>query len=189
VRSILALTVLAALGVYGIFRALPESTADAESSHTPRPQEIESIALDGRGLETPALRAALATKVGDQLDRARLERDRGALEDVLVSRGYLDAKVQSAQITFDADGGALVTFAIAQGRLFHVRSAQVTGASPRDAGVVTIAAGEPVDADRLSRARDALAERLVARGKRRTVSIQLATDESNAAVDVQLVAR
>ncbi len=186
-RSLLVLTVLAGAAAYGVVRSLPEGEAVADVGHVTRAQEVESVALEGRGLPMPALRAVLATKTGDIVDRAKLDHDRDALEATLVARGYLDAKVEPAQVDLDANGGVLVTFAIAQGPLFHVRSVSLTGAGERDAGIVTIAEGEVALPAHVSEARDALAERLAARGKRRPVTAQVTTDHASATVDVQLV--
>jgi outer membrane protein assembly factor BamA len=136
------------------------------------------------------LRATLTSHAGDQLDTAKLDADRTALEIALVDRGYLSAKVSTPHVMFDSNGGAFITFAVTQGPLFHIRSIAITGASSRDAGIVTISKGEVVRSDRLERARDAMAERLVARGKQaNVVSVKLAPDEAAAAVDVVLAAR
>jgi outer membrane protein assembly factor BamA len=172
-----------------ILAALAACDPQGEGVRPMHPQGVQSVALDGRSLPMPALREVLATHPGDALDRTRLEKDRAALESALVARGYLAAKVLPPQINWDADGGAYVTYAISQGALFHVRSVAVTGATARDTGVVTLAAGDPVEADRLARVRDALGERLAARGKRAGVRVELAPDENAAAVDVELVVR
>ncbi len=186
-RSLLVLTVLAGAAVYGVVRSLPEGEAAADVGHVTRPQEVESVALEGRGLPMPALREVLATKTGDIVDRSKLDHDRDALQALLVARGYLDAKVEPAHVDLDANGGVLVTFAIAQGPVFHVRSVALTGAGERDAGIVTIAEGEVASPAHIAEARDALAERLAARGKRRPVTAQVTTDRASATVDVQLV--
>jgi outer membrane protein assembly factor BamA len=194
VRSIAVLTVcvaaLAALFVY----QLPENEADAETRHAARRQEVQSVALDGYGLPISELRAVLATRAGDLLDATKLRADRDELRATLVRRGYLSAKVQDAQVMFDADGGAFVTFAIEQGPLFHVRSVEVVGTTERDAGVVTIASGEVVRSERLEHAREAMTERLVSRGKLAgtragRIDVKLAPDEAAAAVDVVLAAK
>ncbi len=185
-RSLLVLTALAGVAAYGVVRSLPEGEAAADVGRVARPQEIESVALEGRGLPVAALRAVVTTRTGDVLDRTKLDHDRDALEAALVARGYLDAKVQPAHVDLDASGGALVTFAITQGPLFHVRSVELTGAGERDAGVVTLAEGEVARADHIAQAHDALADRLAARGKRRSVSVRLVPDHAAATVDVQL---
>jgi outer membrane protein assembly factor BamA len=124
---------------------------------------VESIALDGDDLPMSALRAALATPVGAPLDDAALARDRAALEAVLVSRGYLAAHVAPAQVLSDG-GAADVTFEVRPGRQFVISHVSVVGASPLDAGVVTLSPGDPVLASRLAEARQALTARLVSRG-------------------------
>jgi len=189
VRSIVVLTLCAAVAGYVIFRELPESEAVAEVRAS-RPQEVQSVALDGYGLPVAELRAALTTHAGDIIDGGKLEHDRMALESALVARGYLSAHVQPASVMFDSGGGAFITFAIAQGPVFHVRSVEVTGAPERDTGIVTIAKGEVVRADRLEQARAAMAERLVARGlKLAGAAVTLQLDEATAAADVVLSAR
>ena len=54
-----------------------------------RPQEIKSVALNGRNLPLAALRDVLETRAGDLIDLDRLARDRAALETVLLARGFL----------------------------------------------------------------------------------------------------
>jgi outer membrane protein assembly factor BamA len=191
VRSIAVLTICAAAAGFVVLHELPENEAEADGRAS-RPQEVQSVALDGYGLPVAELRAALATHAGDTLDAAKLEHDRSALEAVLVDRGYLSAHVQAAHEMFDSNGGAFVTFAIAQGPVFHVRSVEVTGAPERDAGIVTIAKGEVVRADLLEHARAAMAERLVARGIKlagASVAVEMRPDEAAAVVDVVLSAR
>ena len=189
VRSLVIFIPVVAITASLLIRAQLEHEAGAEPAHATHPQEVQSVALDGRGLPVAELRATLATHAGDQLDMAKLGVDRAALETALVDRGYLSAKVQPAQVMFDAWGGAFVTFAITEGPLFHVRSVEVVGATERDAGIVTIARGEVVRTDRLARAADAMTERLVSRGKQAAVAVKLAPDEAAAAVDVVLTTR
>lgn len=187
VRSLLVFSALAAVAVWGVVRHLPEGEAAAETRPA-RTQQVESVALEGDHLPMATLRAALSTHIGDQLDRGKLAHDRAAMKAALVARGYLDAQVEPAQVLFD-HGAAFVTFAVAPGPSFTVRSVKVVGATPRDAGVVTIAQGEIVLADRIAHARDALADRLAARGKPRAVSVRVVPDEAHASVDIELVAR
>jgi outer membrane protein assembly factor BamA len=189
VRSLVLLTVFVVGSAVGLVHYLmPEAEAEA-TERAVRPQEVQSVAIDGpRNLPLAAMRAELATHAGDLLDATKLDHDRSALERSLVARGYLDAKAQPAQVSFDSGGGAYVTFSIAHGPLFHVRAITVTGATPRDAGVVTLAVGETVVGDRIERAREALADRLAARGKPGTVAVALHVDEAAAAVDVELSA-
>ena len=190
VRSLVILIALVGVAAWGIVRQLPESEAGA--TICTKPQEVQSVAFDSvgerRDLPTAALRSVLATHVGDQLDGAKLDHDRAALEAALAARGYLAATVAPPQITFDG-GGAFVTFAIAAGPEFRVRAVAVTGVSERDTGVVTLAVGDIVMTDRLERAREALADRLAARGKPTAVTVKLVRDERAATVDVELVAR
>ena len=180
-------TALALASAWGIVRQLPEGEAQA-SPHASRPREIESVSLDGDRLPAAALRDVLATHAGDLVDAGKLEHDRAALQAALVRRGYLRATVAPAQVTFDDDGGAFVTFAIAQGSEFHVRSVNVAGVPAKDAGVETIARGEVASPVHIEEARQALATRLAARGVQATVTVEIATDEAAGVVDVTLLA-
>lgn len=185
-RSLVIVLGIVAISAWVLIGRLP---AEAEPSVSARAQEVQSVALEGRGLPM-ALRTVLATHAGDQLDAGKLDHDRAALEAALVARGYLAARVEPAQVSFDAGGGAFVTFAIARGSEFHVRKVSVTGTTERDAGTVTLAGGEVAMADRIARVRDALAERLAARGgKPGAVAMRVVPDDAAAAVDVELVAR
>jgi hypothetical protein len=187
-RSYVILAVLVVAGVWGIVEHVPERAAAADPAPPTGPRLLRSVAIDGHGLPLVALREVIATRVGEPADPARLEHDRAALADALHARGYLAAKVAPARVSGDVTG-AYVTFAIAQGKLYRVRSVVVTGASAREAGVVTLAAGDTALPDRIERAREALADRLAARGKKLNVELELATDDAAAAVDVSLVAR
>jgi outer membrane protein assembly factor BamA len=185
-RSIVVLCLCAAVAAGVLVHELPEGEADAEG-HASRPQEVESVALDGHDLPVAELRSLLTTRTGDQLSAEKLVADRSALETALVARGYLDAKVATAQVMFDSSGGAFVTFAATPGPVFHVRDVRIVGAAERDTGVVTIARGEVVRADRLEQARDALATRLLARGaKPATVAVKLEHAARTSDVDVVL---
>lgn len=186
VRSLVLLTVVAVAVGYGVVRTLPESEAEAET--TPgKPGEVGSIALDGRGLPTAALRSVLTTHAGDPLDDTKLDRDRAALAAALVARGYLDAQVQAAHVVYDSYGAAFVTFSIAAGPRFRVGEVTVTGAADHEAGMVTMVKGEPVTKERIEYARAALSDRLAARGKHVTVEVKLAADQAAHTVDVELV--
>lgn len=171
-----ALTTVASAAV-AAYVVMPEGQADAHAAPA-HVQEVQSIALDGRHLPVQQLRQALTTQVGAQLDSVKLERDRNALEASLVGQGYLTARV-AEKVTFAQGGAAFVTFAVEQGPLFHVRSV-----TAHEAGVLTIGKGDVVQADRLERARVAMAERL---GK--PVAIHQAVDVNAGVVDVELVAR
>jgi len=181
------LAVLVAGGVWGVLRQVPERDAAAAGAASGNPDEVKSVAIDGHGLPMSVLRAAVGTRVGAQVDAAQLDRDRAALVAALTSRGYLDARVATPRVSRDGRG-AYVTFAVDQGKLFHVRSVAVRGASARDAGVVTLASGDAAIADRIELAREALADRLAARGKKLHVALEVVTDSANAAIDVALVA-
>lgn len=164
-RSFALCFTVAALAAWVVIRHLPERQAVAGVAHAvPRAGAmVESVALDGDDLPMAALRAALATRAGAPLDDATLARDRAALEAVLVARGYLAARVAPAQVLSDG-GAADVTFAVHPGRQFVISHSSVVGASPLDAGVVTLSPGDPVLASRLAEARQALTARLTSRG-------------------------
>lgn len=190
-RSILLAIAIAALAAFGAIRYLPASMmseAEAEPARV-RAQEVQSISIDGRGLPLASLRAVLTTQVGQLLDAKVLERDRGALESELSARGYLAARVELASVTFAANGGAFVSFQIAQGALFHLRSVTVMGATERDAGVVTLSSGDEANAGRIERARQTLLDNLVRRGKASQVEVTMQLDVASALVDVKLVTR
>lgn len=185
-RSILILTVLAVSATGLAARYLPASEAVAQPTAV-RTQEVQSIAIDGHGLPLAALRAALTTRPGQQLDAQRLEHDRGALEAELASRGYLSARVDPAIVTFGAGGGAFVTYQINQGPVFHFRAIRVVGASEKDTGVVTISPGEEANPGRIERARQQLAANLVRHGgKPRQVVVSTHQDAAQASVDLEL---
>lgn len=150
-------------------------------------REVQSIAFDGRSLPLATLRAAIATKPGDILDEERLGRDREALTSALAARGFLGARVSAAKVVQTGEG-AFVTFAVETGPEFRVRSVNVSGATQLEAGVVTLSPGEIVDAHRIESAREALADRLAARGKRREVLVHVAQDLAAGVVDIELVA-
>src|ERR1041385_1006898 len=157
-RSVLAVILVAAVAVGVVVRELPEGEATADTQ-LHRAQEIQSIAFDGRGLPVMAMRQILGSRTGELLDSAKLERDRAALQAFLAARGYLAARVEAPSVTFAPNGGAYVSFAIAQGPMFHVRNVGLVGASVED-GVVTIAPGDDASAERLERARQALVSSL-----------------------------
>lgn len=172
-----ALTTVASAAV-AAYVVIPEGQADAHAAPA-HVQEVQSISLDGRHLPVQQLRQTLTTRVGEQLDASKLERDRNNLEASLVGQGYLTAHV-AEKVAFAQGGAAFVTFAVEQGPLFRVRSVIASGAP----GVLTIGKGDVVQADRLERNRVALAERL---GK--PVAIHQAVDVTAGVVDVELVAR
>lgn len=185
-RSVLLLLAIAVAGGWAVIRHLPHSEAQVARPGV-RTQEVQSVAVDGRGLPVHALRALLTTRAGDLLDGNRLEQDRIALEGELAARGYLAAVVEPADVTFGPAGGAFVTFSITQGPVFKLRSVTVTGATEREHGVLTIAAGDDAIADRIERARQNLADHLSSRGQAREVTVALRTDRAANAVDVELL--
>lgn len=190
-RSLLLFLALVAVGAWAVIRHLPESQAQAGASAIVsgvRPQEIRSVSLDGRGLPLAALRDVLQSKAGQLVDLATLARDRAVLEETLVARGYLAAKVDEARVTFGAGGATFVTFPIETGPMFRIRNVTVTGARAQDAGVVTLGAGETADAARITQARQALEARLGVRSQRSLVLTRLVPDVAAGLVDVELTA-
>jgi outer membrane protein assembly factor BamA len=188
-RSFLIAAGLLAVAGWGVVEQLPEREAQAEP-HSVNAPRIQSVSLDGGPrLPMAALREVLETHAGDALEAATLEHDRAAMQDALAARGYLAAKVGAAEVTYDHAGGAFVTFAVESGPEFHVRTVNVVGASAKDAGVVTLSTGDVVSPLRISEARDALADRLAARGKKAAVTVDMTTDQAAAAVDVVLSAQ
>jgi outer membrane protein assembly factor BamA len=187
------LAIAMALGIVALwvaFRYLPHTEARAAAAidrPIARLQEVRSVALDGQRLPHARLRDVVATQPGQLLDRARLARDREALEQRLAELGYLAARVAPPFITFDNAGAAYVTFDIDQGEPFHLRTVEVTGAA-RDAVIVTLTPGDLAVRSRIERARDALTDALDRRtGPRdRPTSVELSvhTDLAAAAVDV-----
>src|SRR5947209_491851 len=88
VRSIVLLSLVAIATVVGVVKTLPEGEAKA-AVRPGRPREVQSVAIDGRGLPIAALRAVMSTHAGDMLDATKLDTDRAAIESALVARGYL----------------------------------------------------------------------------------------------------
>ncbi|HVK88835.1 MAG TPA: POTRA domain-containing protein [Kofleriaceae bacterium] len=161
--------------------------ADPVAANPRARKTIESVAIDGDNLPLAALRDLLSTRPGDAIDPQRLAEDRSALERALEARGYLAAKVAPAEVSYGA-GSAFVTFPIEQGVVFKVRSVRVTGANDRDAGVVTLVAGDDAIASRIEHARQLLSDHLARRGKPHSVTVSVDTDLAAAAVDVELIA-
>lgn len=184
-RSLLVFAALAALCGWVGVRFLPTTEASAARPSAMRAQEIQSVAIDGgRGLPLAALRATLSTRPGTMIDATALAQDRGALEGALMARGRLAARVEPATVTFDREGGAFVTFQVTQGPMFKLRSVRVDGATDKDAGVVTLGAGDEASADRIERARVALGENLARRGKPGAVDVAVTPDLVSGVVDV-----
>jgi hypothetical protein len=191
VRSLALVAAVAIVATWAMFRNLPNTSANAEAAvnrPVARLQEVRSIALDGRHLPQARLREVLETHPNEQLDTARLGRDRDAMERALADLGYLAARVEPAIVTFDAAGAAYVTFEIDPGKLFHLRSVSITGPG-KDAAVVTLAVGDDALRARIERARQALVAGLARRGKPATVELSVHTDLAAAAVDVTLATR
>lgn len=190
-RSLGIFMAVVIVAAWATLRHLPNISANAEAA-VDRPiarlQEVRSIALDGHRLQSSRLRDVLETRPGQQLDSARLERDRDAMERELAGLGYLAARVEPGVVTFDAAGAAYVTFEIDQGKLFHLRNVSVTGPG-KDAAVVTLAPGDDAVRARIDHARQALADGLARRGKPATVELSVHTDLAAAAVDVILATR
>ena len=184
-RSILLVSVLAVASTgMAVHELMPEREADAKSA-SDHVQEIASISFDGSRIPVQQLRQQLETRVGDKLDSARLERDRGAVEASLVSQGYLAAQVLAPTVAYGAGGAAFVTFPVTTGLAFHIHAVTVTGATEREAGVLTIGRGDQALADRIERARVGLAERLGKRG----VTVRQQIDLADGAVDLEFVTR
>ncbi len=185
-RSLLLLTLVAAVAAWAVVRQLPENEAIAQPTLSSHPQEIRSIALDGgRGLPLSTLRAALTTRIGDVIDRDHLALDRAALQTALETRGYLTAKVAPPTVTF-SNGGAYVMFSIDRGPAYHFRTIELVNVKERDAGVITIGAWDTANPERLERVRQALADVLTRQGKPARVTTELRTDVSASAVDVTI---
>lgn len=190
-RSLVIFVAVVIVAAWATLRHLPSTSANPEAAvNRPiaRPQEVRSIALDGHRLLAARLREVLETRPGQQLDTARLVRDRDAMERALADLGYLAARVEPAVVTFDAVGAAYVTFEIDQGKLFHLRNVSVTGPG-KDAEIVTIASGDDAVRARIDHARQALTDGLVRRGKPAAVELSVHTDLAAAAVDVVLATR
>jgi outer membrane protein assembly factor BamA len=190
VRSLALFTAAVIVAAWAVIRN-PHTAANAEAAvdrPVARLQEVRSLSFDGRGLPSARLRDVLETHPGQQLDTARLARDRDAMERELAGLGYLAARVDPAVITFDLAGAAYITFEIDQGKLFHLRNVEVTGPG-KDVAVVTLVSGDDAIRTRIDQARQALASGLARRGKPVTVELSVHTDLAAAAVDVSLATR
>ena len=192
-RWIAIATAVGIVAIWVVLRWLPSSEASAEAAvPVAQLQEVRSVALDGLRLPKARLREVLETRPGAPLDRTRLERDREAMERRLAELGYLAARVDPAIVTFDAAGATYVTFQIDQGKLFHLRTVEVTGTG-RDAVVVTLTPGDLAVRDRIEAARDALTDSLDRRAGPRdrpaSVELSVRTDLAAAAVDVTFATR
>jgi len=106
VRSLAVLTAVAIVALWVMFRH-PNTAANAEAAvdrPVARLQDVRSVSLDGQRLPQARLRQVLETQPGQQLDTARLARDRDAMEHELAGLGYLAARVEPAVVTFDMAG-------------------------------------------------------------------------------------
>lgn len=189
VHSIVALTLVAVAGAYGVVQSLPEGDAHADPL-VMKTKEVQSISIDGgRGLPESAMRDAMQTKIGSIVDTATLEQDRHLLEAQLAQRGYLHATVAPPTVTFSAEGGVCVVFDVERGPLFHIRNVRLEGPSWAEAGIVPIASGDEAVGERMIRVRDAAEATLARHGKPLAVTLTLETDHADAMVDVVLTTR
>lgn len=149
---------------------------------------VESIAIDGhRNLPLARLREVMQTKLGASVDSAKLATDRNAIKLALSERGYLAAEVAAPVVTFGPSGGVFVVIDVDRGPLYRIRSVTLDGPSWKDAGVVTVTAGDDALADRLARARQSAEDTLARHGKHLHVSLELVPDHTDATVDVRLI--
>jgi outer membrane protein assembly factor BamA len=188
-RALILLTAMVAVGAWVVIHQLPEREAHADAGPMIERNQIQAIAIDGgRRLPISALRAVVSTKVGDLVDGRRLEADRAAIEAELAALGYLAAKVASPTVTHGVRGGAYVVFDVEKGPMFHLRSVTVTGPGQRDADVVKLSAGDEATRERITRARQALADTIARRGGKRVELLEV-TDVAAAAVDLELATK
>ena len=188
---LIIIVALVAVAGWAVVRHLPETEANADvavNKPIDRMQEVRSVAFDGYQIPASALRTLIDTQPGKQLDTTRLEHDRATLEQALAGRGYLAAKVSPAEVTFDAAGAAYVRFEIDKGRMFRLRTVDVSAAA-KDAAVVTLAAGDDAIRERIDQAREALSQALIRRGKSGDVDLSIHTDIAANAVDVRFATR
>jgi hypothetical protein len=188
-RAIAILLALTLSGAVAFVHGLPDGQVHAAPTlaHT---QEIHSISIDGgRGLPHAQLRAAMATKLGDVVDTAKLAHDRITLQNELAARGYLTAKVGDPIVTYGPSGGVYIVFDVERGPLFHIRTITLVGPNWKDIGVVTLAPGdEAVDA-RLQRVRQTAQDTLQRLHKNAKVDLVVIPDASEHVVDVRLITR
>jgi hypothetical protein len=188
VRSLTVIVVVVLVAAWAMLRQLPTTAASAVPVAPSRLAEVRSVALDGHRLPVARLRAVIATQPGAQLHSEQLERDRAAMERELGAMGYLAARIEAPDVTFDAAGAAYVTFEVHQGALFHLREVSVTGPG-KDAAVVTLGPGDAAIRTRIEATRQALAELLARRGRPSLVELSVHTDLAAAVVDVTFATR
>lgn len=186
VKSLLVFVSVAAVGAYVAFQQLPSGEARATPA-SPHEGMVVSITLDGQNLPLAALRTVLSSHPGDQLDKEVLEKDRAAMSEALVARGFLAATVKPAVITW-SDDAAYISYDITQGPMFRIGQVLVTGATDKDA-VITISSGDDAIASRIESARQTLADNLARRGKRHDVAIASSLDRAHGVVDITLATR
>ena len=183
------------VGAWFAARHLPhgQASADAVVDTSVRTQEVQSVSIDtprarreDRRLPLAELRSLLTTKPGELLDEHKLDADRRVLEEALVGRGYLAARVAAPSVTFAPNGGAFVVFDVDRGPMFRLRSVTVTGPGEADVGVVTISAGDDAVPARIERARQTLQDVLANRASKARVEARVHEDFANASVDVEL---
>ena len=186
-RALILLSILTVCAGWAVVHELPDEEVVAVP--TVAPQQVLSIALDGKDLPFASLRASLSTRVGEQLDDHRLVRDRAALEAALIARGYADANVSAPTIAFAKSGGAFVTFDIAQGPLYRIGNVKITGVADRDrdsTGVLTLGTGDDANPLRIEGARLELADNLARHGRPLAVEARQSVDRATASVDIEL---
>lgn len=185
-KSLLVFVSVAAIGGYVAFQQLPSGEARA----TPvalHEGTVASITLDGQNLPLAALRGVLVSRPGAQLDQRALGKDRVALSEALVARGFLAAAVKPAVITW-ADDAAYLSYDVLQGPMFRVGKIIVTGATDKDA-VITLSAGDDAIASRLESARQTLADNLERHGKPHDVKLSTSVDRTSGVVEITLATR
>ena len=192
---LVAVTAVVALAAgWYVVERMPHDGAAATAMFAPKaaPQEVRSVRIEGDRLPLTVLESLLRTRVGDSLDSALLETDRRALRDALVARGHWAAEVAPADVLFGDAGGAHVLFRVEQGPIYKVREIEITGdvaGVPAVESALTLARGDDVSPQRLSRNVELLTSYLSRHGKPATVSVEATTDRAATAVDVRFVAR
>jgi len=189
-RSTLLCLLIAAAASWAVIRHLPEEEAHAQAIISNRVQAgvVRGVAIDGQELPLAQLRALVGTRPGAGLDTQQLAIDRDAITGLLVARGYLAAKVAPPSVTYGGDG-VYVVFDVEKGPLYRVRTVTVTGPGEREA-LMTLLPGDDANADRISRARQMLAESIERRTRGKVgVELTVRPDPATASVDVELATR
>jgi Surface antigen variable number repeat len=187
-----ALAILLALtfgGSWAFVQGLPEGRVHAET-RVIRTQEIHSISIDGgRGLPVAQLRDVMATKLGENVDTAKLGQDRVAIQTELASRGYLAAKVSDPVVTYGPSGGVYIVFDVERGPLFHIRTITLVGPNWKDVGVVTLAPGDEAVDTRLQRVRQTAQDTISRLHNNARVDLLVIPDVIEHVIDVRLITR